>query len=161
MSITKIIEVLDKNFDKYDKISSHWKNFLERETYLTHIEKMEFIKQLKKVKRLNNLPWYFFFFKKLRRKIQDFYEIFEKLKKEISPYNSKFIENRLEEYSSFFNGKDDNLKYSLDAEQRIAIIKDDKHNLVIAAAGSGKTSVIASRIAYLIRRKVPGASGKK
>ncbi|MFX1479870.1 MAG: UvrD-helicase domain-containing protein, partial [Promethearchaeota archaeon] len=48
---------------------------------------------------------------------------------------------------------EDGLKNPLDNEQRLAVIKDDKHNLVIAGAGSGKTSVVSSRIAYLVRRK--------
>ena len=63
------------------------------------------------------------------------------------------MERRLKIYSSFLDGKDDGLKYPLDEEQRLAVIKDDKHNLVIAGAGSGKMSVISSRITYLIRRK--------
>jgi len=40
------------------------------------------------------------------------------------------------------DGKDDGLKYSLDEDQRLAVIKDDKYNLVIAGAGSGKTPLI-------------------
>jgi DNA helicase IV len=36
---------------------------------------------------------------------------------------------------------------------RHAIITDDKHNLVVAGAGSGKTEVLITRIAYLIKRK--------
>ena len=41
----------------------------------------------------------------------------------------------------------------LDDEQITAIVTDDKYNLVVAAAGSGKTEVLITRIAYLIQRK--------
>lgn len=71
----------------------------------------------------------------------------------VEGYNERFIKTRLKRHSYFFDGKDDSLGYALDEDQRIAVIKDDTHNLVIAAAGSGKTSVISARIAYLLRRK--------
>ncbi|MDH5461644.1 MAG: UvrD-helicase domain-containing protein, partial [Candidatus Bathyarchaeota archaeon] len=45
---------------------------------------------------------------------------------------------------------------SLDNEQQEAIITDDKYNLVVAAAGSGKTEVLITRIAYLIARQPDG-----
>ena len=41
----------------------------------------------------------------------------------------------------------------MDEEQKAAIITDDKHNLVVAAAGSGKTEVLINRIAYLLEKK--------
>jgi DNA helicase-4 len=41
----------------------------------------------------------------------------------------------------------------LDDEQQTAIVTDDKYNLVVAAAGSGKTEVLITRVAYLIQRK--------
>ena len=67
----------------------------------------------------------------------------------ISNYNKKFIEQRKKDYTYLWNKG----LLSLDDEQQTAIITDDKHNLVVAAAGSGKTEVLITRIAYLIARK--------
>lgn len=64
-------------------------------------------------------------------------------------YNDKFVEKRKREYAHLFKTK----KFCLDEEQKKAIITDDKYNLVVAAAGSGKTEVLATRIAYLIKQK--------
>ncbi len=66
--------------------------------------------------------------------IRKFRKNLHKLIEEINNYNQIFIEKRLKNYSSFLDGKDDGLKYPLDEEQRLAVIKDDKHNLVIAGA---------------------------
>jgi len=67
-------------------------------------------------------------------------------------YNREFVERRKREYSFLFT-KDG---LSLDEEQKEAVVKDDKHNLVVAAAGSGKTEVLITRVAYLIKRKPDG-----
>ena len=67
----------------------------------------------------------------------------------ISNYNKEFIERRRKDYSHLWNKG----LLSLDVEQQVAIVTDDKHNLVAAAAGSGKTEVLITRIAYLIERK--------
>ena len=64
-------------------------------------------------------------------------------------YNRVFVNQRKKEYSYFW--KKDNIV--LDDEQQTAIVTDDKYNLVVAAAGSGKTEVLITRIAYLIQRK--------
>src|SRR6266702_2832243 len=42
----------------------------------------------------------------------------------------------------------------LDAAQRIAVVRDDERNLVIAAAGSGKTRTLIARVRYLLERRV-------
>lgn len=42
--------------------------------------------------------------------------------------------------------------FLLDDDQQTAVITDDKHNLVVAGAVSGKTEVLITRIAYLIKR---------
>lgn len=67
-------------------------------------------------------------------------------------YNRDFVERRKREYGFLF--VKDGL--SLDEEQKEAVVKDDKHNLIVAAAGSGKTEVLITRVAYLIRRKPDG-----
>ncbi len=70
----------------------------------------------------------------------------------VTAYNDKLVERRKKEYAYLFVNK----KFSLDEEQKKAIITDDKYNLVVAAAGSGKTEVLATRIAYLIKQKSEG-----
>lgn len=67
----------------------------------------------------------------------------------IESYNRRFIALRRERYSSLFQ----NPWISLDDEQQIAIVTDDKHNLVTAGAGSGKTEILVNRIAYLVKRE--------
>lgn len=67
-------------------------------------------------------------------------------------YNKEFVERRKREYNYLWKKG----FMSLDEEQQEAIITDDKYNLVIAAAGSGKTEVLITRIAYLIARKPDG-----
>lgn len=42
---------------------------------------------------------------------------------------------------------------SLDKEQRTAILKDEKSNLIIAGAGAGKTLTICGKVKYLLERK--------
>jgi DNA helicase-4 len=66
----------------------------------------------------------------------------------ISDYNAEFIKRRKKDYKHLWSKG----LLSLDDEQQTAIVTDDKYNLVVAAAGSGKTEVLITRIAYLITR---------
>jgi DNA helicase IV len=67
----------------------------------------------------------------------------------IEGYNPNFISQRKKDYSSLWQKGN----ISLDDEQQTSIVTDDNYNLVIAGAGSGKTEVLITRIAYLIKRK--------
>ncbi len=67
----------------------------------------------------------------------------------IENFNKELIERRKKEYEFLFNKS----TVGLNDEQKTAIITDDKHNLVVAGAGSGKTEVLITRIAYLALRK--------
>jgi len=71
------------------------------------------------------------------------------IQKYIREFNAHFIKRRLQEYDYLFK----KAPYPLDGDQRRAVIIDDKHNLIVAGAGSGKTEVLITRIAYLIDRK--------
>ena len=64
--------------------------------------------------------------------------------------NTLFIKNELELSKELLNNING---YSLDINQRKAVIIDEDNNLVIAGAGSGKTLTIVGKIRYLIERK--------
>lgn len=59
-----------------------------------------------------------------------------------------YIERRMNEYKAFFDNIESN---PLTVKQRIACIVDEDNNLVLAGAGTGKTSVMISRAGYLTR----------
>ena len=68
----------------------------------------------------------------------------------INRLNKKYIKKELIESDyllSNING------YSLDREQRIAVITDECANLIVAGAGSGKSLTMVGKIRYLIERK--------
>ena len=59
-----------------------------------------------------------------------------------------YIDRKLNEYRAFFDAIESN---PLTDNQRMACIVDDDNNLVLAGAGTGKTSVMISRAGYLIK----------
>jgi DNA helicase-4 len=64
-------------------------------------------------------------------------------------YNKDFIVRELKECDTLFSNIEGQ---SLDEQQRLAVIKDEDNNLVIAGAGSGKTTTVAGKVAYVIER---------
>ncbi len=67
----------------------------------------------------------------------------------VENFNKELVERRKKECEFLFNKS----TAGLNDEQKTAIITDDRHNLVVAGAGSGKTEVLITRIAYLVLRK--------
>ena len=67
-------------------------------------------------------------------------------------HNTNFIKNKLfalEDYfNNMFKGIDDNIK--LDDEQRVAILTDEDNTLIVAGAGSGKTTTMIGKVKYLV-----------
>lgn len=59
-----------------------------------------------------------------------------------------FEQRQLEEWSEFFDTFESN---PLTPEQRVAIVADEDATLVLAGAGSGKTSVITAKAGYLLK----------
>ncbi|MBT3297921.1 UvrD-helicase domain-containing protein [archaeon] len=109
--------------------------FKKIEDYNTHINQIEMLK--------DKLP------EEINSKVQETIKSIKKLEPQIKKYNSKFIIHRKEKYNYLFNRKD----LKLDDDQQTAIITDDKHNLIVAGAGSGKTEVLVTRMGYLVKRE--------
>ena len=73
----------------------------------------------------------------------------ETLKAFLDGYCLAYVDSEVKRRKSFFD------RAGLDEDQKAAVVKDDAHNLVVAAAGSGKTRALTARIALLIERGVP------
>ena len=63
----------------------------------------------------------------------------------------RFIASELQQAGSFFDEIESN---PLTPEQRLSIVTDEDATLVLAGAGSGKTSVIVAKAVYLIERGI-------
>ena len=65
--------------------------------------------------------------------------------------NTKFIDESLINLKDYFDSIFNDFK--LDEEQRKVILTDEDYNLVIAGAGSGKTTTMAAKVKYLVEIK--------
>ncbi len=64
-------------------------------------------------------------------------------------YNDAFVHRQCAAYDDLFSDIDD-AGNDLNRPQRLAIVRNDVRNLVVAAAGTGKTLALTYRIAYLV-----------
>jgi len=67
-----------------------------------------------------------------------------------SDFNARFVEAELVQFSGFFDTIVEEKK--LDLQQRTAVVTDEDNNLVIAGAGTGKTTTILGKVQYVIER---------
>ena len=135
----------------YNQIGDSYQNILVSGTYLVYSRKSDFVERCEIFER--NLPLLTGEQKYFPEDSKEFFNnILDQVslyKQNILDYNEDFIQKRMTEYASLFQKS----PFPLDKNQQRAVIVDDKHNLVIAGAGSGKTETLITRIAYLILRK--------
>ena len=64
-------------------------------------------------------------------------------------HNNNFIKTELIKYKSYFDTVEKN---PLTIKQREAVVVNERANLIIAGAGSGKTSVMVARVGYVLQK---------
>lgn len=74
---------------------------------------------------------------------------------QINAFRDAYIKQQLQQYQSFFDAVESN---PLTAMQRRACVIDDDNNLLLAGAGTGKTSVMVGRTGYLLKSQQAKAS---
>lgn len=77
----------------------------------------------------------------------ELYNFIMNMEEQRKQHNQKFQESQLVKYEDYF---DNVLPYSLDKQQRNAIVCLEDNTLVISSAGSGKTSTIIGKARYLL-----------
>ena len=69
----------------------------------------------------------------------------------VAGYNERFLQRQREKYEAVLTSE----YGELNEKQQLAVVRDDRHNLVDASAGTGKTLTLTHRFLYLVRRGVP------
>src|SRR6266516_6641735 len=85
----------------------------------------------------------------MRKEFESITVAADQLRQKLVGHNYQYVQRALTEHSKLL---DEELK--LDSAQREATVRDDERNLVVAAAGSGKTRTLIARIRYLLERNV-------
>ncbi|MDP1694667.1 MAG: UvrD-helicase domain-containing protein [Candidatus Woesearchaeota archaeon] len=134
-----------------DKAQKEYSDIEHEDTYLIFSKKDKINSLLEEyLKNLKDISYYSDVFdEKFNAMILSAIHNIKQVFKKTASYNAEFIIRRKIKYRNLWKLSSVNL----DDDQLTAIVTDDKHNLVIAGAGSGKTEVLISRIAYLINRK--------
>jgi len=82
------------------------------------------------------------------KSIQEFYEIGREV---IDYWNESFTNLEIDKFSDLLNKVEKN---SLTLEQSKAVVCDEDATLVVASAGSGKTSLLVGKVGYLLKKKL-------
>ncbi|TRO48262.1 hypothetical protein E2P47_03195, partial [Candidatus Bathyarchaeota archaeon] len=118
--------------------------YLEKRVILQWIKKhsnlQPFLRDLEKSK-ISNLD--------LRDKVGWLFSVFDKPEEMIAERNEIFIQQEMLEYKDLFDTVEE---YPLTQNQKRSIITDEFFNLVIAGAGTGKTSTIVGKTAYILEK---------
>lgn len=77
--------------------------------------------------------------------------IYEELEKHNKEYINKALITEKEYFDNMFKNTSEDI--ILDEEQRRAILCDEDYSLIIAGAGSGKTTTMSAKVKYLLERK--------
>lgn len=83
------------------------------------------------------------------KSIKTFTDYFSNADNLRNDFNKFFIKEELKKYSTFFDSIEGR---KLDIQQRTAVVTDEDNNIVIAGAGSGKTTTIVGKVNYVIDR---------
>ena len=145
---SKYLEFKFKNSKKIIKALDDILILTDRKFYINHKSLIKWIKSNSEI--LSNLS--FFVTKKIplglhELKLLKFYKNHIKI---VSKCNEEFTKIELEKFKNLFDKIETN---PLSIPQRKSIVTDEDSTLVVAGAGTGKTSTVVGKVSYLIKKK--------
>ncbi|MCL4427801.1 MAG: UvrD-helicase domain-containing protein [Deltaproteobacteria bacterium] len=132
-------------------------DFLQTDKYIANRDKLSFVESIeweklfKPYKKLISKPLFVETpnHEKLTSLFNYLNHFFNKADRVINDRNDEYAENEIKKYDNLFKRIEHN---PLTHEQAIGAVIMEENNLVVAAAGSGKTSVITGKVAYVIEK---------
>lgn len=154
-----LVDIANNLLTDSEKLSSDVDRFFERDTYirqsyissfsndflkdinafeeqLSHFRNNEIIKKLDQYKQIASC------LKKIKKDL-------EPSSKRLKDRNDAYIQSELKRYKGFFDRVE---KLPLTEEQRISVVAFEDRNLLVAAAGSGKSSTLIGKVGYALHK---------
>lgn len=132
-------------------IMNDYRSLVHPAHYFAHSELEDFIESYNEIKEKIDLvfPKYAQFVTDSDSK--ELPAVIQRIKSERYTHNNEFVKSELESNKLYF----DHVlgTYPLDPQQRDSIVKLEDNCLVIASAGSGKTSTIVGKVKYLVEKQ--------
>jgi len=132
----------------YKELKALW----DRDRYLEHRTIAQWLKDWSHLEKtvaryINNK----FASSELKIKLSRLFSVFHNAEEEVSQRNESFIQKEIVKFKDLFDSVE---KYPLTQNQVRSIITDEYSNLVIAGAGTGKTSTIVGKTAYILEKRL-------
>jgi len=143
-------EILLPLLDRVAEGNSEFKNVLEDQVYINRRRVNKWKEKYSSVRNGISFRYGNIGFEPLVvNQLNSFIHNFEYCEPIVDNRNNEFVRNQLKIHSDFFDSIE---SYPLDDQQRQAISHNEDNNLIIAGAGTGKTSTIVGKMAYLTEK---------
>jgi len=153
--INSKIEIQEEEF--IDKINIfrdkmvNLQSYLEKAAYIKYVNEYERVELVQKINNTINGNEKFLYHEKVCPFVEILIEFQNNSKSWVKEHNEIFIKREKIEEKDFFDKIESN---PLTKTQQDAVLINENNNLVLAGAGSGKTSVIIAKVAYLIKKEI-------
>ena len=154
-NIINDIDQLKKEFE--EKILLFKDELVKFQNNLNNLSNQQYINnytQVELVQKLNNIvknKENFLFHNRVKKSILNLLDFYNKPTAWIKKANRLFIQNEKVNEKSFFNTIESK---PLTKKQQEAVLINENNNLILAGAGSGKTSVIVAKVSYLLKKNI-------
>ena len=140
---------VSKHFEALNEVSARVEEFLGENRYIAQSDIRAWLKAFPEIGKHLSHPYFEISFlpKDIRERMSLLDEIQTKNSETLKQRNIEFVQKAMRRHQKLFNKLE---KYPLTEEQKRAAIIDEDRNLLIAAAGSGKSSTIVAKVVYLI-----------
>ena len=145
-------EKLKEQFPLITNFLNEFEKFKNRTSFISNYDIYIFKNEFEtlyndlKTKSYKHLPN----FKNESNVLDNFFNTYSNIEKLIESRNNTYLQNEISETDKLLSNIENK---SLDNQQRNAILVDEDNSLVIAGAGSGKTTTIAGKVKYLTERQ--------
>jgi DNA helicase-4 len=143
--VTVLLPDIEQAVIDFDELSSYnyYFSYTQERNYLESYLKLKLAIPFK-YKSLNLNP-------DVLKLVNRFVDIVKNLSEYRKNYNDAFVKLESEKYADFFSNL---TEYPLSSDQIEAVLRDEDNNLVVAGAGTGKTTTISAKVAYILNKKL-------